>query len=81
MLVDGGVRTPADGIVTPNLAQNTTAGTEARRVLWSYVFRHHTMTIFIRDDTRGVDLIRDVSRCSRTVAAATTTFVESGFTH
>ena len=70
--VDGGVRTTADGIVTQN-HNRWDRSTPDDAVGVAYVFRHHTMAIFIRDGKRGVDLSGDVSRFSRTAA----TFFES----
>ena len=56
--VDGGwagVRTPADGIVT--LKHNRwDRSAKGSGIGLAYVFRHHTMTIFIRDDKRDRDV-------------------------
>ena len=53
--VGGGVRTPVDGIVTQkhNCCDRSTSDDV---VGLTYVFEHHTMTIFIRDGKRDVDL-------------------------
>ena len=52
--VGGGVRTPVDGIVTQthNRWDRSAPGIV---VGLTYVFGHHTMTIFIRDEKRDDD--------------------------
>ena len=53
------VRTPVDGSVTLKHSR-WDRSTPGAVVGLTYVCRHHTMAIFIRDDKRGVDLSRDV---------------------